>query len=139
MTAARKIDTKAIDLLAWQIRAAKLPVPEREWRFARALCGGDGPGVRLRLLRAGLQDWRMDFAWPAQLVALEMDGGLYTGGRHVQGSGAEEDARKLSTAVAAGWRVLRASPRHVKQGQAVLWIAAVLAIVDADKQRERRA
>jgi len=53
--------------------------------------------------------WRFDFAWPdgARLVAVELDGGAYTQGRHTRGAGYEADCRKLNAAAVLGWRVLR--------------------------------
>lgn len=122
-----KIDTRAVDLLAFQIRAYDLEPPEREYRFAAIACGGTGEGVRRRLLLAGLKDWRWDFAWPAALVALEMDGGGFVGGRHGRGVGIEKDCEKYSTAAVFGWRLVRCTPRQVKSGQAAEWITNALA------------
>lgn len=124
----RKLDTRAVDLLAFQIRACRLETPEREYRFAAIACGGTGEGVRRRLLLAGLRDWRFDFAWTAALVALEMDGGGFVGGGHNRGSGMRSDCEKLSTAVSFGWRVLRVTPDHVKNGRALRWLIATLAL-----------
>ena len=86
--------------LAWQLHALGLPAPAREWRFA--------PPRR----------WRLDFAWPERRVAVEVDGGTWSGGRHVRGAGVEADCEKLSEAAARGWRVLRVSARMVRDGRA---------------------
>ena len=53
--------------------------------------------------------WRFDFAWPAATggVAVELDGGAYTQGRHTRGAGFEADCAKLNEAAVRGWRVLR--------------------------------
>jgi hypothetical protein len=54
--------------------------------------------------------WRFDWAFPDWQVAVEQDGGTWTGGRHVRGKGYEEDARKTTTLpLPAGWSC--ASPR----------------------------
>ena len=51
--------------------------------------------------------WRFDFAFPAQRLAVEFDGGQWViaGGRHNR----DGDREKLNTAAAMGWRVLRFS------------------------------
>lgn len=70
--------------------------------------------------------WKFDFAWPAQRVALETEGGVWTGGRHTTGTGFIADAEKYNTATVLGWRVFRVAPCHVKSGEAAQWIAAAL-------------
>ena len=52
--------------------------------------------------------WRFDFAFVAQKVAIEIDGGQWKarGGRHAT----DKDREKLNKAAAQGWRVLRYSP-----------------------------
>jgi very-short-patch-repair endonuclease len=54
-----------------------------------------------------VKDWRLDCAWPSRLVAVEIDGGTWTSGRHSRGAGYAEDCRKLNTATEMGWAVLR--------------------------------
>jgi len=51
--------------------------------------------------------WRFDFAFPKQKVAVEVEGGAYTRGRHTRGSGFTADCEKYSHAAAMGWKVLR--------------------------------
>ena len=97
--------------MALHIRALKLPAPEREYKFH--------PKRR----------WRFDFAWPAAKppVALEVEGAVWTGGRHVSGSGFTEDCTKYAEATLLGWRVFRATSAQVKSGEAVRWIQEALA------------
>ena len=54
--------------------------------------------------------WRFDYAWPVESVALEVEGGVWTGGRHVRGSGFLKDIEKMNAAASQGWRVLRCTP-----------------------------
>ena len=50
--------------------------------------------------------FRFDLAAPApHFVAVEVDGGTWSGGRHVRGSGFDSDCLKHNLATAAGWRV----------------------------------
>jgi len=57
----------------------------------------------------------MDVAWPSDLVAVELEGGAYSGGRHTRGRGFSADCEKYSTAAAMGWRVLRFTGEQVKR------------------------
>ena len=54
--------------------------------------------------------WRFDYAWPDAKVALEVDGGVWSRGRHVRGSGFLKDMEKLNRATVLGWRVIRTTP-----------------------------
>lgn len=58
--------------------------------------------------------WRFDFAFPAQKVAVEIEGGIWTNGRHSRGKGMESDMRKYNRAASLGWIVLRGSPAMVQ-------------------------
>lgn len=51
--------------------------------------------------------WRFDYAIPAKKVAVEVDGGVWTGGRHINPAGYINDMEKLNTAASMGWLVLR--------------------------------
>ena len=93
---------------ALQLRAAKLPHPVREHVFA--------PPRR----------WRFDFAWPAQMAAIEVEGATWSGGRHVRGSGFEQDAEKYGRAAILGWRVVRVTGAMVKDGRALAWAQELL-------------
>lgn len=46
--------------------------------------------------------WRLDFAWPTIMLALEVNGR----GRHQRAKGEREDCNKLNCAREMGWRVL---------------------------------
>ena len=84
-----------------------------EYRFAAELVGM-GSGIRSRLVAAGLQDWRFDFAWPGYMVAVEVDGNAHHvmgGGRHMQ----DGDLTKLNNAAVLGWTVFRFSPGMLKE------------------------
>lgn len=108
---------------------------QREYRFAAHASGGPGKGLRQRLDEAGLRDWRLDFACPELGLAVEVEGGLYVGGRHSRGSGYEGDLYKYQAAMRHGWTVYRCSPRMIRQGAAV---DTMRVLVDQlmDKRRE---
>ena len=56
--------------------------------------------------------WRFDYAFPDYKVAVEVDGGVWIGGRHNHSSGYVDDLEKLNTAAAMGWLVLRILPEQ---------------------------
>jgi hypothetical protein len=89
---AKKAPQKAVDPFLGLCRAARLPVPVQEYRFAAP------------------RRWRFDYAWPDRLVALEVEGGIWTGGRHTRGAGFEKDIHKYNAAALVGWRLFRTTP-----------------------------
>lgn len=78
-------------VLAW-FAACELPAPVCELCFALP------------------RKFRFDFAWPGQKVALECEGGIWSGGAHGRGSGIIRDLEKYNLAAELGWRVLRCVP-----------------------------
>ena len=96
------------ELLLQHIKFVGLPCPEREYRFA--------PPRR----------FRADFAYPEQKILVEVEGGVWTRGRHVRGSGYSKDAEKYNLATLKGWRVLRFTPNMIEDGTAIDTIEKVL-------------
>ena len=70
--------------------------------------------------------WRFDFAIPSRQIAIEIDGGVFTGGRHSGGMGQVKDMEKMNAAAVLGWRVLRYTPGQIKDG---VWIRDVRAMM----------
>lgn len=54
--------------------------------------------------------WRFDYAIPDHKIALEVEGGVWTNGRHTRSQGFLGDMEKYNTATIMGWRVLRTTP-----------------------------
>jgi hypothetical protein len=59
--------------------------------------------------------WRFDFAWIDEKVALEIQGGVFTHGRHTRGGALLKEHEKLNAAAAAGWKVLYCTPKNLVQ------------------------
>ena len=57
-----------------------------------------------------VRKWRFDYAVPTAKVALEVEGGVWTGGRHTSPKGFLGDIEKYNTATLMGWKVLRTTP-----------------------------
>lgn len=53
--------------------------------------------------------WRFDYAFPSRKIAIEIDGAIWTLGRHNRPRGYLADMEKLNTAASMGWLVLRIS------------------------------
>jgi hypothetical protein len=86
------------ETLLFQFQLAGLPEPQREFVFHHK------------------RKWRFDLAWPDLLIAVEIEGGIWVGGRHVRGEGYEADCEKYNEAQLAGWMVLRFTPGMIKRG-----------------------
>jgi len=89
------------ETLLMHINAMKLPIPTREHRFH--------PPRR----------WRFDFAWLEQKIAVECEGGTWSGGGHVRGKGYESDCEKYNQAALDGWLLLRFTMKQIKSGMAI--------------------
>lgn len=74
-----------------------------------------------------VRQWRFDFGFRSQMLAIEVDGGTRTNGRHNRGDGIDNDCRKYAEAQLLGWRVLRVTGDHVKSGEALRWVEGLLA------------
>lgn len=70
--------------------------------------------------------WTLDFAWPAYLVALEIQGGIWIGGAHARPVNIERDMEKHNALLDLGWRCYQFTPKQVTQGVAVQHIERVL-------------
>jgi hypothetical protein len=97
----------------WQLSAAGVPAWEKEFRFA---------------LEQGRQ-YRWDWAWPAEKVALELDGGRFLGRGGAAGAmskraplgyhGSVEDYRKRNLGNLLGWTILTYNPEQLRTGELV--------------------
>lgn len=60
-----------------------------------------------------VRKWRIDFAWPEKKVAVEIEGGIWSGGRHVRPQGYIKDMEKYNSLVLHGWLLLRFTPNEI--------------------------
>lgn len=89
------------------LKASNLPTPIAEHRFCE-------------------RRWRFDYAWPDQKLALEVEGGIWTGGRHTRGKGFLADMTKYNRATALGWRVIRCTPSTLCSNETLDLIKEIL-------------
>lgn len=69
-----------------------------------------------------VRKWRADFAFPAEMILIEIEGGVWVNGRHNRGAGYSADCEKYSNAALLGYRVFRFTPAMVKNGEAIQMI-----------------
>lgn len=74
------------------LRAFDIETPEAEYKFHDK------------------RKWRFDYCFPRHKVAIEIEGGVWTRGRHTRGSGFVKDMEKYNEATRLGWRILRFTP-----------------------------
>ena len=87
---------EALFVYYWRALALYAPMPATEYRFHP------------------VRKWKFDFAWPRVKVAVEIEGGAFSKGRHTRGKGFEGDCEKYNAALDAGWRVYRFTPGMLK-------------------------
>ena len=72
--------------------------------------------------------WRLDFAYLKPKIAVEIHGGIWSGGRHTHGSGFIKDREKMNEAQALGWRVYELTWELVSSGKAFEWLGKELGV-----------
>ena len=93
-----------------QLKVNRLPSYDKEFRFHP------------------VRRWRFDFAWKDHKVALEVEGGIWKGGRHTNPKGFIADCEKYNAATVLGWKVLRVTSSQIKSGQMIDWVKALLPV-----------
>lgn len=94
--------------LIWEIYG--LPKPLEEFRFHAK------------------RRWRFDYSWEREKVAVEIEGGIWTFGRHTRGRGYLGDLEKYNEAQKLGWRVFRFTPQQLKKGIAQAFMRDVFGL-----------
>jgi hypothetical protein len=117
-----KGDLAAEAVIAW-CKANGLPEPMPEHYFAKP------------------RMWRFDLAWDAMvpptyklpgplpyrvLLAVEFQGGNFSGGAHTRGKHFESDCQKFSAAASLGWRVMPVTYDMLNRGE--LWPLLAVAL-----------
>ncbi|HAV2830853.1 DUF559 domain-containing protein [Acinetobacter baumannii] len=63
--------------------------------------------------------WRADFLIKGSKILIEVEGGIWSGGRHTRGKGYLGDMEKYNSAAMMGFTVLRFDTQQVKSGLAI--------------------
>lgn len=72
------------------------------------------------------RNWAVDFAWPGRRLIVEVEGGVYTQGRHTRPAGFIKDVEKYNALTLAGWTLIRFTRREVNSGEALNQIERAL-------------
>ena len=81
-----------------------------------------------------VRKWRFDYAIPEHKIALEVEGGVWTGGRHTSSVGFMKDMEKYNTATLMGWRVFRTTPDELYRLKTLnLLKTAISGVFDPEK------
>ena len=91
---AKRSDKEGLEnsfLAHWVMLFPQLPPPVRQFKIRNPNTG---------------RDWRLDFAWAEELLAVEIQGGAWTGGGHNTALGQQKDYIRHNHLTWKGWRVL---------------------------------
>jgi hypothetical protein len=77
-----------------------------------------------------VRKWAFDCAWQSLMVAVEMEGGIFSNGAHVRGAHFESDCEKYNNAQLLGWKVYRFTGDMLNDGRAEQIIYPALGILN---------
>jgi very-short-patch-repair endonuclease len=63
--------------------------------------------------------WRVDLFWPQWGLVIEIEGGIWTGGRHVRPAGFRADIEKYNAITLQGYTIFRILPEWIDNGKAL--------------------
>ena len=84
--------------------------------------------IQLKALKIGFEqefkfhhkrNWKADFHIIGKKILVEVEGGIWSGGRHTRGKGYIGDMEKYNSATMMGYQVIRFSTEQVKSGLAI--------------------
>lgn len=96
----KQIVSEGESLLVIQLKALRIEF-EREFRFHPK------------------RKWKADFFLIGKKILIEVEGGIWSGGRHTRGKGYIDDMEKYNAATMMGYQVIRFSTEQVKSGAAI--------------------
>ena len=92
-------------------RKAQKPQKQPKMDMFTAICKSD---LKIEVVKEYLfhptRKWRFDYAIPDHKIALEVEGGVWTGGRHTRPQGFLGDIEKYNAGTLLGWRIFRVTP-----------------------------
>ena len=78
--------------------------------FSKTVESMTGQKVDKEYLFHPVRKWRFDYCIIDKKIALEVEGGVFSNGRHTRGLGFKNDMEKYNNAVLLGWRLIRVTP-----------------------------
>lgn len=107
-------------------RKTKTPPPSEHDLFTRLCASQLGAECVKEYRFYKPRKWRFDYALPLYKIALEVEGGVWTQGRHVRPQGFLSDMQKYNTAALLGWRVFRTTPDKLVTGDTILLLKSAI-------------
>lgn len=77
--------------------------------------------------------FRFDFAQKELKIAIEIEGGAYTNGRHTRGKGFISDMQKYNLATLNGWQLLRFTPQQTNKIETIEMIKQLIESSELNK------
>lgn len=65
-----------------------------------------------------VRKWRVDICWPDQKLAVEIEGGVWSCGRHIHPTGFMNDKEKYNMLSIFGYHLLRFTPQEIESCEA---------------------
>ena len=96
----KKVESKGEETLALHLKALNIKY-EREFKFCES------------------RKWKADFHILESKLLVEVEGGIWSGGRHTRGSGYIKDLEKYNEVSKLGYTLLRFSTEQVVSGKAI--------------------
>lgn len=72
--------------------------------------------------------WRIDYYIPEYSIAIEVEGGAFTQGRHTRGAGFIADMEKYNTMTCMGIRLIRTTPDKLNSNETLKFIAQLMSV-----------
>ena len=91
-----------------------------------------GPALQHEYRFHPTRKWRFDYAEPQAMIAIELNGGVWSGGRHVRGAGYLRDREKINAAQSMGWRVFELGTGQVTAANLEMVIDAITHYLEMD-------
>lgn len=85
----------------------------------------EGPALEREYKFSAARKWRADYCHTASRTIIELEGGIYSGGRHVRAEGYRSDCEKYNAAAMLGYTVLRLGTGQVDDahvGEIADWV-----------------
>ena len=83
--------------------------------FRRKLAAFTGCEIKPEHIFYPGRKWRIDFAIVDLKIGIEIEGGVFSGGRHTRGAGFIADTEKYNAAATLGWVILRFTPQDLNK------------------------
>lgn len=107
--------------------------------FFTALCRSDLKAECVKEFRFHpIRKWRFDYALPDHRLAIEVEGGVWSGGRHIRPRGFLGDMEKYNSASALGWRVLRVTPDTLCSSATLDLVRQAIAATDQQNEPQEK-